>query len=176
MKKVNLKLNKPIYVGFSILEMSKILMYDFHYNKMKARYEENIKLLFTDTDSLCYEIKTEDIYQDMAEELEEYDTSEYPTDHPLYSITNKKVLGKMKDEVKGVPIEEFVGLRPMMYSLKYTKKDRCIEKKTAKGITRNVTEKVITHQDYKDCLFEQKLKLTSMKQIRSEAHQIYSIK
>ena len=148
-------------------------MYDFHYNKMKAGYEENIKLLFTDTDSLCYEIKTEDIYQDMAEE---YDTSEYPTDHPLYSITNKKVLGKMKDEVKGVAIEEFVGLRPKMYSLKYTKNEKQVEKKTAKGITRNVTEKVITHQDYKDCLFEQKLKIASMKQIRSEAHQIYSIK
>ena len=89
MKKVNLKLNKPIYVGFSILEMSKVLMYRFHYEKIKARYGENAKLLFTDTDSLCYEVKTEDIYQDMAEDLEQYDTSEYPEDHPLYSNINK---------------------------------------------------------------------------------------
>ena len=176
MKKVNLKLNKPIYVGFSILEMSKVLMYRFHYEKIKARYGENAKPLFTDTDSLCYEIKTEDIYHDMAEELEEYDTSEYPSDHALYSVANKKVLGKMKDEVKGVAVEEFVGLRPKMYSLKYTKKNTAVEKKTAKGITRNVTENIITHQDYKDCLFEQKIKMASMKQIRSDRHQVYSIK
>ena len=82
----------------------------------------------------------------------------------------------MKDEVKGVAVEEFVGLRPKMHSLKYTKKDQCIEKKTANGISRNVTQNVITHQDYKDCLFEQKIKMASMKQIRSDRHQVYSIK
>ena len=111
MKKVNLKLNKPIYVGFSILEMSKVLMYRFHYEKIKARYCENAKLLFTDTDSLCYEIITDDIYQDMAEYLEQYDTSEYPEDHPLCNNINKKVLGKIKDEMHGVAVEEFLGLR-----------------------------------------------------------------
>ena len=81
----------------------------------------------------------------------------------------------MKDKVKDVTIEEFVGLRPKMYSLKYTKNNREVETKTAKRITRNVTKNVITHQDYKDCLFEQKLKIASMKQIRSDAHQIYSM-
>ena len=91
MKKVELFLNRPIYVGFSILEVSKLLMYDFHYNKIKANYDVNAKLLFTDTDSLCYEIKTDDIYEDMLADIDVYDTSEYPDDNFMFSRQNKKV-------------------------------------------------------------------------------------
>ena len=98
MKKVKIVLNRPTYVGFCILDISKLLMYDFHYNHMKVNYGEGVKLLFTDTDSLCYEIHTNDIYSDMATHIEFYDTSDYPSNHPLYSNVNKKVLGKMKDE------------------------------------------------------------------------------
>ncbi|KAK3733350.1 hypothetical protein QZH41_003614 [Actinostola sp. cb2023] len=133
MKKPSLYLNRPIYVGFCILDISKILMYDFHYNVIKQKYGNNATLLFTDTDSLCYNIKTEDIYEDMYEDLDLYDTSEYPRDHVLHSTVNKKVLGKMKDETHGLPIEEFVGLRPKMYSLLYHEEGREVEKKTAKG-------------------------------------------
>ncbi|KAK3742158.1 hypothetical protein QZH41_020479, partial [Actinostola sp. cb2023] len=132
MKKPSLYLNRPIYVGFCILDISKILMYDFHYNVIKQKYGNNATLLFTDTDSLCYNIKTEDIYEDMYEDLDLYDTSEYPRDHVLHSTVNKKVLGKMKDETHGLPIEEFVGLRPKMYSLLYHEEGREVEKKTAK--------------------------------------------
>ena len=80
----------------------------------------------------------------------------------------------MKDEMHGVSIEEFVGLRPKMYSIKYTKNDKLIEKKTAKGVAKSVTNRVITHQDYLNCLVDQNLKMTCMRQIRSEYHQVYS--
>jgi hypothetical protein len=110
-------LNKPIYTGFCVLDLSKLLMFDFHYNVMRAKYGDRARLLFTDTDSLCYSIRTLDFYQDMGSMLELFDTSEYPTDHPQYSCMNAKVLGKMKDECFSVPAIEFVGLRSKMYSL-----------------------------------------------------------
>ena len=119
MKKTKLYLNRPIYVGFTILDLSKVLMYQFHYDYIKHKYGPTAKLLFTDTDSLCYEVKTEDIYQDMLQDANLFDTSEYDRDHPLYSTANKKVLGKMKDETHGIPIQEFVGLRPKMYIFDY---------------------------------------------------------
>ena len=86
-------LNRPIYVGFTVLELSKLHMYNFHYNHMKAKYPyaNQLKLLFTDTDSLAYDVKTDDIYEDMAVD-DKYDFSEYPTMHPLYSTLNKGIL------------------------------------------------------------------------------------
>lgn len=104
-------LDKPIAVGFCISELS-----DFHYNTMKTKYDDKIKLLFTDTDSLCYEIQTDDIYQDMKMNHNMYDFSEYPKAHDLHSIDNKKIIGKFKDETNSIPIREFVGLRSKMYS------------------------------------------------------------
>ncbi|HRP37489.1 MAG TPA: hypothetical protein PLS50_06815, partial [Candidatus Dojkabacteria bacterium] len=109
--KTIVELDKPISVGFAILELSKVLMYDFHYNTMKPKYGENLKLLFTDTDSLCYEVKTDDIYKDMKTMKNLFDFSEYPQDHPLFDPRNKKVIGKFKDETNSTPIQEFVGLR-----------------------------------------------------------------
>jgi hypothetical protein len=175
MKKTKLYLNRPIYVGFTILDLSKVLMYQFHYEYMKQKYGANAMLLFTDTDSLCYEVKTRDIYQDMLEDAELFDTSEYKQDHPLHSIRNKKVLGKMKDETHGIPIQEFIGLRPKMYSIIYTEINKLVEKKTAKGIKKSVTKKKIRHDNYKTCLFDKPTK-ASMNQIRSNGHEIYSIK
>ncbi|XP_028417042.1 uncharacterized protein LOC114541307 [Dendronephthya gigantea] len=176
MKKTKLYLNRPIYVGFTILDLSKVLMYQFHYEYMKPKYDCNAKLLFTDTDSLCYEIKTDDVYQDMLQDIDLFDTSEYARDHPLHSLTNKKVLGKMKDETHGIPIQEFVGLRPKMYSILYTENDKQVEKKTAKGIKKSVTKRKLRHINYKECLFDKKRTMASMNQIRSERHEIYSIK
>ena len=176
MKKTKLYLNRPIYVGFSILDLSKVLMYQFHYEYMKPKYGCNAKLLFTVTDSLCYEIKTDGIYQDMLQDIDLFDTSEYAQDHPLHSLTNKKVLGKMKDETHGIPIQEFIGLRPKMYSILYTQNDKLVEKKTAKGIKKSVTKRKLRHANYKECLFEKRQTMASMNQIRSERHEIYSIK
>ncbi|KAL9951227.1 hypothetical protein ACROYT_G043851 [Oculina patagonica] len=176
MKKPTLYLNRPIYVGFAILDLSKTLMYDFHYNYIKKKYDLKATLLFTDTDSLCYSIQTKDIYRDIQEDSELFDTSEYSRGHFLFSTENKKVLGKMKDGTHGIPIEEFVGLRPKMYSLLYTENCKTIEKKVAKGIAKNVTKKEIRHQHYKDCLFNRKQQMASMHQIRSFQHNVYSIK
>ena len=97
LKKTTLYLNRPIYAGFTILELPKVLMSDFYYNHIKAKYGFLAKLLFSDTDSLCLEVKTEDIYADMATDAQLFDSSEYATDHFLYNIENKKVIGKFKE-------------------------------------------------------------------------------
>ncbi|MCU7846334.1 MAG: hypothetical protein KZQ93_21065, partial [Candidatus Thiodiazotropha sp. (ex Monitilora ramsayi)] len=94
MHKSRLLLNRPVYVGMSILDLSKHLMYDFYHNRLKTEYGDRCQLLYTDTDSLLLEIQTEDVNKDMAEHADLYDTSDYPKDHPLYSTVNKKVLGK----------------------------------------------------------------------------------
>ena len=110
-------LNKPIAIGFCILELSKLAMYEFYYDYLKTK----CSLLFTDTDSLCCEIETDDIYQDMSESMDLFDTSNFDPDHPLYSTHNHRVLGKMKSETGSTPPLEFVGLRAKMYScLLYT--------------------------------------------------------
>jgi hypothetical protein len=114
-----LTLNKPCYVGMSILDLSKTLMYDSHYNTIKKEYGDKAKLLFTDTDSLMYEIKTDNVYEDfkrIGDEKNCWDNSDYPKDSPYHSTHNKKVIGKFKDEASGVPVTEFVGLRSKMYS------------------------------------------------------------
>ena len=112
--KTIVKLDKPITVGMCILDMSKLHMYDFHYNTIKKQYKDRATLLFTDTDSLTYEIKTDDIYDDMSRQKHLYDFSDYPMNHPLYDTTIKKVIGKFKDESSSKIITEFVGLRAKM--------------------------------------------------------------
>ena len=171
MKKVQLTLNRPTYVGFCILDLSKTLMYDFHYNYMKAKYGNRLKLLFTDTDSLCYHINTENIYTDWIDAKGLYDFSEHPPDHRLYDTANKKVIGKMKDETAGVPVEEFVGLRPKMYSMKFDNQ----EKKTAKGISKHVIKQTLRHNSYRECLLNQTTTMVNMHLIRSFKHKIYSV-
>ena len=121
--KSRLVLNRPVYVGMSILDLSKTLMYDFYYGQLKNQYGERCQLLYTDTDSLLLEIQTEDVYRDMVAHAGLYDTSDYPREHPLHSVENKKVLGKMTDECAGRPIAEYVGLRPKMYSILETNGD-----------------------------------------------------
>ena len=114
--KVTLTLNKPAYIGMCILELSKVLMYEFHYDYIKNKYGNNSRLLFTDTDSLMYEIKTEDVYEDFSNDKEMFDFSNYSTKSKYCDNSNKLVVGKMKDETAGVVIEEFVGLKPKIYS------------------------------------------------------------
>lgn len=171
-QKVSLK--KPIYTGFTVLDVSKILMYDFHYHYIKQRYGDRAKLLFTDTDSLMYCLQTTDVYADMLPDGEElFDTSDYPKDHPLYSTKNKKVIGKMKDETAGIPIREFVGLRPKMYSFLL---EGGKEKKTAKGVKKSVKEREIRHADFKGCLVNKAPQQHVMLGFRSDRHQLYTEK
>ena len=117
MRKTKLVLKKPVYTGMTILENSKILMYEFYHNYLKARYGHKCELVYTDTDSLILDIQTEDVYKDMQEHSWLYDTSNYPKGHPLYDNRNKKVLGTMKDECGGGVINEVVAVRPKMYSV-----------------------------------------------------------
>ena len=170
MHKTKLVLNKPVYTGMTILENSKILMYEFFYNHLKAKYGNKCRLVYTDTDSLILEIQTEDVYQDMQETPWVYDTSNYPKEHPLYSITNKKVLGKMKDECGGDAIQEVIAVRPKMYSVLSKKNIR-----KAKGVKKNVIEKEITHENYKEALFGRRQFKHKMKILRSEGHEMYGM-
>jgi len=130
-----LTLNKPIYCGFAILELSKLHMYMFHYGVIKERYKSDAKLLFTETDSLTYHIETPDHYADMKLFINKLDTSNYLKEHELYSAKNAKTLGKFKDECAGIPPLSFEGFRSKMYSL-LVEKDKPA-KMTAKGIKTN---------------------------------------
>src|SRR5271165_2446396 len=119
--KEKLVLDKPMYVGFCILDLSKWLMYDFHYQYIKNKYGNNAQLLFSDTDSLCYEIKTEDFYQDMFDNKSLFDLSDIQADNlrigKFKDDSNKKVIGVFKHEHVNSNIEEFIGLRSKMYSV-----------------------------------------------------------
>ncbi len=161
-------LNKPIYAGFSVLDMSKSLMYDFHYNTIKSSYQNKAQLLFTDTDSLCYHITTENIYQDLLSFRNHFDFSDYPVNHILYSLENKKVIGKFKDENNGISPIEFVGLRSKMYSLLM---DMGNVKQTMKGIPRHIHH---THSQYKHVLLSSSNSYCNFKTIRSSRHTVHT--
>ena len=169
--KETLTLNRPAYIGMCILDLSKTLMYDFHYNYIKQKYDNKAKLLFTDTDSLTYEIETKDVYRDFWNDKDRFDNNDYNKESPFYNTANKKVIGKFKDEAAGVPVVEFVGLRSKMYS--YVK-DNEQTARTAKGIKKQVIRKNITHYNYIDVLFNNKQIMHTMKTIRSEKHQLGS--
>ena len=169
--KETLTLNRPAYVGMCILDLSKTLMYDFHYNYIKEKYGDKARLLFTDTDSLTYEIEADDVYQDFWNDKDKFDNSDYPESSPYFNKTNKKVIGKFKDEAAGVPICEFVGLRSKMYS--YIKDDNK-GGKTAKGIKKNIIKNNITHENYKYILFNDEQMYHKMKTIRSDNHELGS--
>ena len=174
MKKTSLTMNKPVYLGMSILDLSKSLMFDFHYKYIKPKYGKQAKLLFTDTDSFLYEIQTEDFYKDISGDVKDrFDTSDYPKGHPSGIPTggNKKVLGMFKDEAAGKIIKEFVGLRAKLYSYKM---DEGKENKRCKGIKKAVVEKSITHGDYKTCLETGKEQLRKQNIIRSYEHTLYT--
>jgi len=168
MKRRKIKLNKPVYTGFSILDISKTLMYEFHYDFIKAKYDDKAKLCYTDTDSFIYWIKTEDLYKDMLQHSDLFDFSDYPEHHELYSTKNKKVIGKMKCETRGEPIEQFVGLRAKMYSIRTATS----EHKKAKGVQISAVEDRITHDDYVQTIVNSSNTSVDVCSIRSFEHKI----
>ena len=180
MKKTEVYFDKPIYVGQAILDISKIHMYDFHYNYIRKKYGSKAELLFTDTDSLMYEIKTDDFYNDIKKDIKrKFDTSDYPENHisGIKTGINKKVIGMFKDEVAGKQITHFVGLRPKLYSFKVENDvNEVKEEKKCKGIKKCVIKKELNFEDYKECLFSEKEEMRSMNIIRSKDHEIYSMK
>ena len=174
MKKTSLTMNKPVYLGMCILDLSKTLMYDFHYNYIIPKYGNKAKLLFTDTDSFLYEIETEDFYKDISGDVKDrFDTSEYKEGHPSGIPTgiNKKVLGMFKDETAGKIIKEFVGLRSKLYS--YIMEEGK-ENKKCKGVKKQVVKENITHEDYKTCLLTGKEILRKQNILRSYDHEVYT--
>jgi len=156
MKKTRIYYNKPVYLGMCVLDLSKTLMYEFHYDYIKQKYGDKAKLLFTDTDSLAYEIQTEDFYKDINPDAKrQFDTSDMSSDHlsGIKSGMNKKVVGMMKDELGGKIMTEFVGLRAKLYSHKMLDNK---ETKKCKGIKKSVVDKTISFKAYKECLLGRK--------------------
>ena len=168
--KVRVVMNKPVYLGQAILDLSKIIMYEFHYDYMLPKYREKIKLCYMDTNSYVYDIKTADFYKDIAEDLE-FDTSGYVNNRPFPIGKNKKVIGLMKDELGGGIIKEFVAFKAKMYS--YI--DEETELKKCKGINKCVINREIRFRDYKRCLFEGINIYKSQLLFRSDKHEIKTL-
>ena len=174
MKKTKLVFNKPVYLGMCILDLSKTLMYDFHYNYIKNKFNDKATLLFTDTDSLAYEIETEDFYKDISGDVHGFfDTSNFPKGHSsgIEVGCNKKVVGMFKDEAGGKIISEFVGLRPKLYAYKMHEGK---EEKLCKGVKKAVVKRSINFEDYKTCLFTGKPQTRTMNVIRSHRHELFT--
>ena len=170
MRKVKVKMNKPIYLGLSILDISKITMYEFWYDYVK--YEDKARLYYMDKDSFVVNIKSKDFYKDISQDVNKrFDTSNYTFDRPLPMGINKKVIGLMKDKLGGDIITEFVALRPRAYS--YVT-NNFIEMKKAKGTKKCVVNKMLRFEDYKKFLFSNGKVLKSRQRFKSENHEVYT--
>ena len=172
MNKTKVKMNKPMYLGLSILDISKILMYKFWYDYTKPKYGNRAKLCYTDTDSFIMSIKTNDFYKDIANDVEKiFHTSNYECNRPLPIGKNKKVIGLMKDELGGEIITEFVTLRPKTYSYLT---DNGKEDKKAKGTKKCVIKRMIKFDYYKHCLLKDKVLLKSQQRFISKKQDVYT--
>ncbi|CAB5352426.1 unnamed protein product [Rhizophagus irregularis] len=164
-RKVEVMLNRPTYVGMSVLDLSKLCMYQFYYDTLKVRYGEKIQLCYTDTDSLLVQIQTEDINADLIDMADQFDFSDYPKNHPVRKALgdktdiNMKIPGKFKDECNGAVIAEFIGLRPKMYSILKVGDETTNPKygiRKAKGVPSKVVKKEFHHERYNKALFDPK--------------------
>jgi uncharacterized protein YeeX (DUF496 family) len=187
--KKTVELNKPIYIGACILESSKLLMFKFHYDTMKVRYPDSI-MMKTDTDSLCYLIKTDDLYEDLKEPIlqKQIEFSNYPKEHPLYNCDRKKKVGIFQDESveqkKDKPevmkiISEYVGLRAKSYSnnLYIIEENKFKCKKKSKGVPSKHIDKRVDFDDYKTCLFDKvNIKLGDANGKKEHQDKIYSFR
>ena len=163
--KETLTLNRPAYVGMCILDLSKMLMYDFHYNYIKKKYNNRARLLFTNTDSLTYEIEAKDVYKDFWNDKDMFDNSDYPESSPYYCNVNKKSLENSRTKLVA-----FRSLNSLVLSL------RCVllSKIMKKGIKKNIIKNNIKHEDYKNTLINNEQMHHKMKTIRSQRHQLGS--
>ena len=168
--KIKVVMNKPVYLGQAILDLSKIVMHEFHYDYMKRKYADNqLTLCYMDTDSLISDIQTDDFYKDVANDVESrFDNSSYVPDRPLPMGKNKKVISLMKDELGGGIMSEFVTLRPKMYAYKVGSS----ESKKCKGNKKCVVKKTISFEDYKACLFGGQASYRSQLMVRSLKHEV----
>ncbi|XP_071643029.1 uncharacterized protein [Temnothorax longispinosus] len=173
MRKLEVKFDKPIYVGMCILDISKTCLYEFHHEYMLPLYRDKCKVTYTDTDSLIYHIECDDVYDIMKRHIHRFDTSDYAIDNTYgIPLANKKVPSLMKDENNGAIMTEFVGLRAKMYALRVDgKKDT----KKAKGVKNNVVARSITFDDYTRCLRDEIEMTRQQTCIRSKKHEVYTV-
>ena len=172
MGKTEVEYNRPILIGFTILELSKYIMYNFHYNTMKEHFKDNINLLYTDTDSLIYEIFTDDIYDFMNEKRDLFDTSKFNKNHKLYNKNTASQLGLFKPENADNIITEFIGLKAKSYSYMTDE-----ENKKNKGVPEHIVRNQITINDYRNVLYDSvdELKEFKYQLIQSKKHNLYTI-
>ena len=178
-------MNKPVYLGQAILDLSKTVMYEFHYNYMKRKYiNDSLTLCYMHMDSLIYDIEMDDFYKDIAEDIKDrFDTSGYNPDRPLPVGLNKKAIGLMKVELGRGIMTEFVILRPKMYACKTgPSKPRtptgslgCSESKKCKEIKKWVVKKTISFEDYKNCLLSGGPSYRSQLMFRSSKHEVRTL-
>ena len=173
MVKVKVVMNKPVYRGQAILDLSKIVMYEFHYDYMKCKYaDDKLTPCYMDTNSLIYDIETDDFYKDIADDVEDrFDTSGYNDNRPLPAGKNKKIIGLMKDELGGGIMKEFVTLRPKTYAYKVGSS----ESKKCKRIKKCVVKKTISFEDYRHCLFSGEALYRSQLMFRSPKHEVRTL-
>ena len=157
----------------TILDISKIAIYEFWYDYMKPKYGDNVKLCYMDTDSVIPFIKTEDFYENIADDVEKkFDTSNYVVERPLPTGMNKKEIGLMKDELGGRIMTKIIALRAKTYA--YLIDDDSSEVKKAKGTKKCVIKKVLKFNNCKDCLLNNELVLKSQQRFKSERHDVYT--
>ena len=180
MRKTKVFMNKPVFVGMSILDLSKTLMYDFHYGYVKKKWE-NCEVLYTDTDSLVLEIETEDFFADISGDVVEwFDTNEFAKDHPavLNGLPilkeNKKKIGLMKDDCGGRIMTEFVALRPKLYSFLIEDNEKVREKQKAKGVKKCMIKKSLRHENFLKCLKTGESQVRKQSLFRSRDHHIFT--
>lgn len=176
-EKSKIVLNKPTYIGFSVLDISKLKMYDFYYNYLKSKFYNNIKLVYTDTDSFIISVKTIDFYADIKEDVKKindeaiFDTSDYTVNNVYnFPLNNKKVIGLMKDENNGLPMKEVICLQPKTY---YYTVERGISTCKAKGVPKHISSN-FSLSDYKSCLYSKNVLIKNMYIIRSKVHTLYT--
>lgn len=184
MRRQSVLLDKPIYIGMTVLEDSKRIMFDFYYNKIKKMYGDKAHLVYSDTDSGIIYIVSDDVYEDIYKDIQSentcFDTSNYNPDHPLlgklFSEKKKGMSGCFKDECANTPMLEAVALKPKSYAIRTLDSDDTIqEKKRAKGTLKNIVKDIITFDDYLKVLNESTVMSHNMRSIRSFDHKLYTI-
>ena len=182
-KKGRVKLDRPLYIGSSVLDISKLVMQRFFYDKIKKWWGEKVQLCATDTDSFILHIETEDLYEDLKDpEINAcFDFSNYPEDHPLYNTSKARQYGLYKDELESIIAREFVGIKPKLYSLLFFKvlhsiiqKCKFSAKNAGKSIKKDVLRRCVTHAEFR----KTRLKMASLKirqnLLRSKSHKIHA--
>lgn len=174
LSRTNIYYNKCIIVGAAILEISKIRMYEFLYDFLKPKFNDDLTVTYYDTDSFIILLQNHDLYQLIKENLNEFDTSDYDPNNPYgMPLANAKKLGFLKDEGAGKPIQAFVGIKSKMYAIKFANGGKVIKK--AKGVKKSVVNKKISFENYMECLQNHSIFVENQNLIRSHLHTVYSI-